>query len=74
MYISQESHWQKQVVKLDMALHSLSGSGALSIGTSLTNVIIPFYVNLYVISEEARRVGGEVAASPARTKEMIFIR
>ena len=74
MYISQESHWQKQVVKLDMALHSLNGSGALSIGTSLTNVIIPFYVNLYVISEEARRVGGEVAASPTRTKEMIFIR
>ena len=41
---------------------------------SFTNVTIPFFLNLYVFSEEARRVGGEVAASPARTKEMIFIR
>ena len=29
--VSQESHWQRQVEKLDMALHSLSGSGALSV-------------------------------------------
>ena len=32
--VSQESHWQKQVEKLDMALPSLSGSGAFSIDKS----------------------------------------
>ena len=34
-------------------------------------IIIPSQM---CFSEEARRVGGEVAASPTRTKEMIFIR
>ena len=32
--VSQESHWQKQVEKLAMALHSSSGSGAFSIDKS----------------------------------------